>query len=118
MNQAMNDNPNKYFTHWNQIVHASYCLISYPLKKKHSSPFPASKVRVILFHPAKTVIDCHLMHQNLRFLFLQQRPGVSVKMGDAVGCTHFPMFPKESKTGIVSPNNKDEQMNIKTKSNI
>ena len=33
MNQAMDDNPNKYFTHWNQIVHDSYCLISYPLKK-------------------------------------------------------------------------------------
>ena len=88
-----------------------------PPKKKtlYSSPFPASKVRFILFHPAKTEINCHLMHQDLRFLFLQQRPGVSVKMGDTVGCTHFPMFPKESKTGIVSPNNKDEQMNIKQK---
>lgn len=90
-------------------------LFDFIPKEKHSSPFPASNVRLILFHPAKTVLNCHLMHQDLGLLFLQQRPGVSVKMGDAVGCTHFPMFPKESKTGIVSPNNKDEQMNIKNK---
>lgn len=56
-----------------------------PPKKKHSSPFPASKVRFILFHPAKTVtatwcirifVFC-FFNNDLAFLWKWETPWVA-----------------------------------------